>query len=41
MRKDVFVTGITGQDGTFLTSQLLKENKYNIIVNEYPNIRKI
>ena len=31
MRKDVFVTGITGQDGTFLTSQLLKENKYNII----------
>ena len=31
MKKNVLITGITGQDGAFLTSQLLAENKYKII----------
>ena len=31
MKKNVLVTGITGQDGTFLTKQLLETNCYNIV----------
>ncbi len=31
MKKNVLITGITGQDGTFLTKQLLDTDSYNII----------
>ena len=31
MKKNVLITGITGQDGTFLTKQLLETDSYNII----------
>jgi len=31
MKKNVLVTGITGQDGTFLTKQLLETDSFNII----------
>ena len=31
MKKKVLITGITGQDGIFLSNELLKSNEYNII----------
>ena len=31
MKKKVLITGITGQDGVFLTSQLLKSKEYDIL----------
>ena len=31
MKKNVLITGITGQDGTFLTKQLLESELYNIV----------
>ena len=31
MKKNVLITGITGQDGTFLTKQLLESDLYTIV----------